>query len=95
MKYILLALILVHLITSCKSEKQTDVVFKQEKGQALGTSYSILYFAAAEMPSVKKSLDSIFTVVNQSMSTYIVSSDISKINNGDSTVVVDLSLIHI
>lgn len=89
MKFRLLIITFLSLLASCKSEKNNNFVLKQETGQALGTSYSILYFAAAEMTSVEKSLDSIFTVVNKSMSTYITTSDISKINKGDNTVVVD------
>lgn len=77
------------LFISCRSEKSTDLALKQETGQALGTSYSILYFASAEMPRVEKSLDSIFTAVNKSMSTYLATSDISKINKGNATIVVD------
>lgn len=89
MKYKVLTVAILILLASCKSEQKIDLELKQETGQALGTSYSILYFAAAEMPTINKSLDSIFTVVNKSMSTYIATSDISKINKGDDTVVVD------
>ena len=37
----------------------------------------------------QKGIDSIFNVINNSMSTYIPTSDISKINNGDSTIIVN------
>lgn len=54
----------------------------------MGTSYSILYISDGEL-DYQKEIDSVFQVLNQSMSTYIASSDISRINAGDSTIVVD------
>lgn len=57
-------------------------------GSALGTSYNITYLADREL-DFQNEIDSVFTVVNQSMSTYLPESDISKINQGDSTIVVD------
>ena len=41
------------------------------------------------MFNYQKSIDSLFYLVNKSTSTYIPTSDISKINAGDSTIVVD------
>ncbi|MGI9550349.1 MAG: FAD:protein FMN transferase [Aurantibacter sp.] len=58
-------------------------------GAALGTSYNIIYLADSDL-DFQTEIDSVFKAVNQSMSTYLPSSDISKINNGDSTLVVDL-----
>ena len=63
-------------------------VKNQNWGNALGTTYSIIYLADGEL-DYQQEIDSVFQVLNQSMSTYIPSSDISKINEGDSTVVVD------
>ncbi len=57
-------------------------------GGALGTSYSIIYLSDKEL-DYQTEIDSVFAVVNQSLSTYIPDSDISKINRGDSTLVVD------
>ena len=57
-------------------------------GNALGTTYSIIAISSEEM-DLQKEVDSVFTVINHSLSTYIPDSDISRINNGDSTVVVD------
>lgn len=58
------------------------------KGEALGTTYQIKFFHGEQI-DLEKGLDSIFEVINQSMSTYIKDSDISRINAGDSTIVVD------
>lgn len=87
---VLLSLFFINF--SCTKPKQTKV--KSIKGNALGTTYSILYYASAEENKLeqkvfKHSLDSIFKVVNKSLSTYLPTSDISKIKNGDTTVVVD------
>lgn len=57
-------------------------------GNALGTTYSIIYLSKEKL-DFQREIDSVFNVVNQSMSTYIPDSDISKINQGDTTVVID------
>ncbi len=64
------------------------LVKNQSVGNALGTTYSIIYIADKEL-NYQAEIDSVFQVVNQSMSTYIPTSDISKINLGDSTIAVD------
>ncbi len=83
MRYLVL-LIGVVSVFSCTTPK-TDF---QLTGSALGTTYSIQY-SGAMARAYKKQLDSIFAAVNQSMSTYIPTSDISRINAGDTTVQVD------
>lgn len=71
----------------CKSKD--DVWVKNHStGGALGTSYSIIYFAKVEL-DFEKEIDSVFQAMNRSMSTYVPSSDISKINQGDATIIVD------
>ncbi|NAY92460.1 FAD:protein FMN transferase [Muricauda sp. JGD-17] len=67
---------------------ETQWVKNQNRGNALGTTYSILYISE-ELLDFQKEIDSVFQVINQSLSTYIPTSDISKINDGDSTIVVD------
>ncbi len=57
-------------------------------GEALGTSYSITILYLEEL-NLEREIDSVFKVVNYSMSTYLPDSDISKINQGDSNIVVD------
>ncbi|MDA8686411.1 FAD:protein FMN transferase [Robiginitalea sp.] len=58
------------------------------RGGALGTTYAIITYSESSI-DFTKGIDSVFAVFNQSMSTYIPDSDISKINLGDSTVQVD------
>ncbi|MFX0557368.1 FAD:protein FMN transferase [Maribacter sp. CXY002] len=85
MKYLIIVIGL--LFVGCNSG-QNQWVRNQSVGAALGTSYTIIYIANASV-DYQKEIDSVFNAVNQSLSTYIPSSDISKINKGDSTVVVD------
>lgn len=82
--FVILSLLLVF---SC-APKETKIIKNQNVGPALGTSYSLIYLSDKEL-DFQREIDSVFRVVNQSMSTYIPNSDISKINKGDTTVVVD------
>ncbi len=79
---------LVVLFFSCKSHSDTVLVNNTVTGGALGTSYGITFITHKKM-DFQQEIDSVFEAINTSMSTYIPNSDISKINMGDSTVVVD------
>lgn len=83
----LLALVLTSLVISC-GQRNGKWVKNVAVGEALGTSYSLIYISEKEL-DYQSQFDSIFQVINRSMSTYIPTSDISKINRGDTTVVVD------
>lgn len=81
-------LLLSTVLLACTNHKNTSSNSpKILQGNALGTTYQILYLNNKEVDS--KGLDSIFAAVNQSMSTYLADSDISKINKEDTTVQVD------
>ena len=86
-RFNLLVLCITCLVFSCVP-KRSNIFKNQNIGAALGTSYSLIYLAEEEL-DFQKEIDSVFTVINQSMSTYIANSDISKINAGDSAIVVD------
>lgn len=58
------------------------------QGDALGTTFSIKYFLDDGEIQTQQ-IDSLLNVINTSMSTYIQDSDISKINSGDTTIVID------
>ena len=75
------------LIAACADEPDTWLR-NFNYGGALGTSYSITYLTK-ENQNYQQEIDSVFEVINQSMSTYWPDSDISRINNGDSTLQVD------
>lgn len=74
-----LVLLLLFVFISCKNEP--DLVKIQ--GPVFGTSYQIQYYDL-DNKSYQKQFDSIFEVLNQSMSNYIPSSHISKINKNES-----------
>lgn len=77
-------LIVAVLFISC--DKTND--FFTIQGEAQGSTYSIKYIASEEKVS-KIEIDSLLTAFDLSLSTYRPDSEISKINSGDSTVVVD------
>jgi len=69
------SIFLLGLLLSCQTieEKETQGI----QGFALGTSYSILYNASSlEETVLERQVDSIFEVLNQSLSTYIPTSKI-------------------
>lgn len=74
------------MLTGCEAE--AELVRNVAAGPALGTSYSIIYLSETPL-DLQSGIDSVFTAVNRSMSTYIPDSDISRINEGDTTVEVD------
>lgn len=73
------------LFISC-GNSEPEALFYQ--GDAFGTTYNIQLYSKKDI-DFQKGLDSVIAAVNQSVSTYIPDSDISKVNKGDSTVVVD------
>ena len=79
MKYILSFCLLVFIV-SCKQEpKNTKLT-----GPVFGTSYSVIYDAPEDF---QKQFDSLFYVINNSMSTYQTNSIISKLNRNEDSLV--------
>jgi len=72
------------LLLGCKSKLKDKVT--NLKGNVFGTTFSIIYKSNI---NYEKQIDSLFNTFNNSLSTYIPNSIISKVNNNDSTVVVD------
>jgi len=73
------------LFFSCS--KENEIKDFNLKGAVFGTTYKIVYLNGTK--NYEKSIDSLFFLMNKSLSTYIPSSDISRINKGDSLVVID------
>ncbi len=84
MKY-LLSITIFFLFVSCAENTQEATYVE---GKAFGTTYHIQYYSKQDFDA-EKAIDSIVQAVNQSVSTYIPISDISKINEGDSTIIID------
>lgn len=78
-------LILALLTLSCQSDHLQFFVIQ---GEAQGSTYAIKYSSEHEVVN-KKTIDSLLLVFDLSLSTYRPDSKISKINAGDSTIVVD------
>ncbi|MCT8340747.1 FAD:protein FMN transferase [Flavobacteriaceae bacterium TK19130] len=73
------------LLLSCNQQHDSLHIIQ---GEAFGTVYSIKYYDEGKS-DIKAGVDAIVTKVNESVSTYLPDSDISKINRGDSTIVID------
>jgi thiamine biosynthesis lipoprotein len=81
MKYVCLLLICLSVI-SCKKEVSNTKL----SGEVFGTSYSVTYHSELEQ-DFQPQFDSLFYVINKSMSTYQTNSDISKLNRNESVKV--------
>lgn len=79
-------IILIALFISCTSSEKQELY--TTTGNAFGTTFSIQLYSEKEI-DIEKGIDSVIYKVNKSVSTYMPNSDISKINKGDSTIVVD------
>ncbi|HIP49615.1 MAG TPA: FAD:protein FMN transferase [Lutibacter sp.] len=75
-------IIVLFVLNSCKKE----INYTHLQGNALGTTFSIKY---KNNTNYSQSIDSLFSVINNSLSTYHSNSIISKINKGDSMVMTD------
>ncbi len=81
---VFIAICALLISNSCKREQPT--AYSKLQGRAFGTSFMMTY---QHEQLFDREMDSLFNRLNQSLSTYIPDSDISRINGGDSTVVVD------
>ncbi|REG90021.1 FAD:protein FMN transferase [Winogradskyella sediminis] len=78
----ILYLCLTVLLFSCTLEPKNIKI----SGPVFGTGYNIQYFTSNDV-NYKPQFDSIFNAINQSMSTYIPDSKISRLNKGEAIVV--------
>ncbi|MDF1516395.1 MAG: FAD:protein FMN transferase [Lutibacter sp.] len=87
MKNCLLLLFLLGVF-SCGNQKSE---LKIIEGNAIGTTFTIRYLDAGSN-NYETKIDSLIAAINKSASTYIPTSDLSKINKGDTTVLADVNL---
>ena len=80
-KWILMVLAL-SIVYSCELKSKNASL----SGQVFGTSYSIKYYSKNHS-EFEKQIDSLFYIINKSMSTYQVNSVISKLNRNESNEV--------
>ena len=83
--FLLLSLLLV--VFSCKKEPKNTKL----SGAIFGTSFSMIYNSNT---NYQKQIDSLFYVINKSMSTYQANSDISRVNRNESKEI-DLHFVNV
>ena len=76
LKYVATLLLCSTIIMSCEEEVKNTRL----KGPVFGTAYSVIYHSNTDY---SEQLDSLFTLLNTSMSTYQQGSDISKVNRNE------------
>lgn len=79
MKYYLFILIYFLTVVSCKQEHSDN---SKVVGSVFGTTYSVVY-NSDERVDLESQFDSIFYIINKSMSTYQTNSIISKLNRNE------------
>lgn len=85
LKELVIIVILFSFFVKCKRESnQRDYAFK---GKVFGTTYNIKYLNTST--NYQKSIDSLFLLINHSLSNYMPNSDISKINKSEPNIYVD------
>ena len=84
MKKNVFLILMALLCLSCKQEQKPELI--KLSGPVFGTTFNIQYHDD-EDTNYTQQIDSLFNVVNQSLSTYIPDSDISKLNNNENNMV--------
>jgi thiamine biosynthesis lipoprotein len=77
MRHSILSIFILIFLVSCKTKEPKNTKLS---GQVFGTSYSAIYDSNN---NYEKQFDSLFYVINKSLSTYIQNSDISKLNRNE------------
>ncbi|WP_142785403.1 FAD:protein FMN transferase [Changchengzhania lutea] len=77
----LIGLFFLTIAFSCKPQPKKNIVLE---GPIFGTSYKVIYNSDINF---QKQFDSLFYVINKSLSTYQVNSDISKLNRNENVAV--------
>ncbi|WP_375235711.1 FAD:protein FMN transferase [Winogradskyella sp.] len=85
MKRVILSFFICISFFSCKKEKSVEKNIKLN-GPVFGTGYNIQYHSE-EGINYQSQFDSLFAVINNSLSTYISNSDISKWNRNEEVIV--------
>ena len=93
LKTLLLPFLCIYII-SCGSDENKSIGKVMLNGKTMGTSYSVSY--VSDSVSIdKKSIDSILYELNQSLSTYIDSSTISRANRSADSIEIDPHLCRV
>jgi thiamine biosynthesis lipoprotein len=79
----LITVVLIFTLFSCSEKEPQNIKLS---GPVFGTGFNIQYYSEDDT-NYQKQFDSLFNVVNQSLSTYIPNSDISQLNRNETTKV--------
>lgn len=93
MKKYIAAIVLLAIIVGC-TPSESSMYENESTGYAQGSTYQIKYLTS-EALDLTQSFDSIFSVIDHSMSTYEKESVISAINAGDTMVEVDQLFLNV
>lgn len=85
MKFLITVAVLSFMVCGCNNSKESLIKIE---GEAQGTTWHISYLSA-DNTNYRTAMDSLLKKIDSSMSTYLPVSLISRINNNDSTVLVD------
>lgn len=77
---------LLIFVTLLSCQEKEPITPQRHQGSVFGTTYSIIYF---DRTNYEEDIKQLFADVNASLSTYIPTSDISRINRGEAGVKVD------
>lgn len=78
-----------------KPDQVTDIQVDAIYGEAQGTTYAVKFLNHNKADISKHQIDSIFSAIDQSLSTWVAGSTISKFNSSDSIVVSDPHFINV
>lgn len=90
MKYFLFSCFFLLLIFCNQNSYESKII----QGNAIGTTFTIRYISS-DTTTFESKIDDLIKAVNKSTSTYISTSDISKINRGDTAVVADKYFVEV
>ncbi|CAM1342620.1 FAD:protein FMN transferase [Tenacibaculum amylolyticum] len=88
-QYFLVLTVLATCVLGCKVEEKKS--YTKLQGRVFGTTYNIIYKSNV---NYQEPIDELFEAFNNSLSAYIPNSIISKVNENDTTVVVDAYFIE-
>ena len=91
---ILYFLLGISLIFSCHKQEKKVLIQKVIRGEAQGTTYSILFYDSTDV-DLRKGVDSLLNVIDQSLSTYNPNSFLTSFNTSDSCDLIDNHFIDV
>ena len=92
---LMLSLVIVFTLTACFPSNKSDKIEVLLQGRTMGTTYNIKVVSTVEHVNslqLQQKIDALLKEINQQMSTYIPSSELSLFNQSTSTTPVEISI---